>query len=1037
MPENEILNKSEPDDLDNIGVNESLSGLLVNYTDDQLNDCVNSALKRKSRVKYKCMDVQIDHLGFGTSGGAIYLFRLGSFNHSPCSLESMIPCDQGSVEAIRFLPNNENDDILIAIGTSRGSLVIFRVTRIASERGLVYNEIYRAESFTNNIPVKMIEFDQNYMDPQYSFDRLYICDQSCRIYALDQSSFSMNKQTPWRFYVKQQPNLIIGISNSKVNQISVYKSLILISTDSNSKLFYDQTCGLHTIGTKRRKEGFYGACFFNSRQRGGSRYQDDRPISQFSSTNSLTDPENLVMFVARPMFRLWQVNHERAVQFTHQFEPLIKQRFIKPIELSNEIMNDPAQDDPSKMIECLRSSSWNGEEDVVVDFPKVDHFQKLIPISTLTLGDLLLSYTQHEIFIIDPIKAELIMWTSQEEPIIHVSCNENELFIWSQSIKDWNSGKENNIRRLVLFAPTQLILELHRMHRYLSLIWFVQMYSKLFRDLMALPLTGASVITKEGGLLRNVLLNAWDTYKTYGDKKKNLEETGQMSVCLDGQCDDFKEIVEEIVNESKQLKKSFNDFSDSTMFLKMKNENVERICSEPYASLVSLQVSIAELHTNHVIHFDQDTINRHRSIASLSQNISNLQEAKQSKTRSNADLIGGAANYTESSAPRATFNGQGELSKDKPTKLAQEAKVIVERQRPKPRQRKTSAESVERRISLSVGRPYFSAREAAENKGLSQVVGAKLEPNIIEPEASVVISNSEPMFNLSVSSYINGNSMFRCSRCQWPRDRIHCNSLSSSQSIQLRWIEENLMSDFAKNLEQIERRSFEHGLWHLYLRCLTERDQLDEFVICCIMLDDVRLLKFDPFIKEDRGDEEISECFLDKLEQKLELERRFEKLRENKIERRFICLKCNDLFGLPNDNDNSTNGNSTRKKRENSNTNTNGNGNGNNDNDNIDTVRMEEEEEEGGGREEGEEQEQEETVEEDAIQIDDEISFNLVNLFEQVLIKRFGDPKRIIGNLLRHPELLNGSKIPSSFYLRTMANATLIAKIENQQRFRE
>lgn len=956
MPENALMDQNN---VQQTPLARSLNGLLVTYEDDELNECINSALKKKSRVKYKCMDVQHDHIAFGTSGGAIYLFRLGSFNHSPCWLESMIPCDQGSVEVVRFLPNTENDDILIAIGTSRGSLVIFRVTRLPGDQGSFCNEIYRAESFTNDIPVKLIEFDLNFRDPQYNFDKIYICDQSGRIYTLDQGSFLINKPTGWRFYAKQQPLLIIGINNSEVNQISVLKSLLLISTHESSKVFYEQTCKLHTIGTKKRKEGFYGACFFDPRPRPQLGPSSNPQGSHFSSVNSVCDADNLIMFVARPMFRLWQINHERAVQFTHQFEPMIASRYTKPIELTNDVSSHQAKDKPDKMIASLGSLCFDDALSAPTSLvmPKTDHFHKLLPIHTLTLGNLILSYTRHEIFVIDPIEGELVVWTSFDDSIVQVSCYENEIFVWSQSNDD-DRGKEFNVKRLVLFAPTQLILELHRTHRYLSLIMFVQMFSQQFQKLMALPLAGSNIVTTEGGLLRNVLLNAWDAHRA------DRESGDDLAPNLDVECVEFRNLIDQIIDESRQLKHSFENVGDSSLFLNLNQENVERLCSEPYMSLISLQVSIAELHTNHVIHFDQETINRHRSIANLSQNILSIQEAKQEVTRSNGNLDKPALVPSADDRNKRTANSKPE-----------QTKVIVERQKPN-RQRNLASNQ------LQTARPFFSPREAAF-KSIVEVTynDAADAPNEDSKPSDVcnrLTEDSEPTTALGIVDLDVQDPRFRCSKCRWPRSRIHCNPLSLGQASQLKWIQDNLMPEFDKNVAEIERRAFELGLWHLFLRCLAKLGQLEDHLNCCIMLDDIRLLDIEQLIATtETNDHELNRLLLDQLERKMLLEDRLRGDLEGA--ENHICLKCNDLFG-------SVDRNELEQAH---------------------VVFLDEEPE---------------------THIEDEYNFNLVNLLEQVLMRRNSDVKSIIQLLLKYPNLINRSKISPSFYLKAIATATLIAK---------
>jgi hypothetical protein len=59
---------------------------------------------------------------------------------------------------------------------------------------------------------------------------------------------------------------------------------------------------------------------------------------------------------------------------------------------------------------------------------------------------------------------------------------------------------------------------------------------------------------------------------------------------------------------------------------------------------------------------------------------------------------------------------------------------------------------------------------------------------------------------------------------------------------------------------------------------------------------------------------------------------------------------------------------------------------------------------------------------------DDDISFNLVNLFKKIMLRRSADVRRAVETLLRHPKLLDRSKIPASFYLQALGNQCSILR---------
>jgi len=910
----------------------NLDGLLITYEDDRLNECVRSPLKRKSRVKYKCMDTILNFLAFGASSGAIYLYKLDSAAHSICTLASVIPCDQGSIEVIRFLANPHLDDLLVAVGTSRGSIVVFRLNQLDGDQSPICLEIYKAVSFTNNSAISLLEYDHDLFDPCYSFSKLYICDTANRLYVLESSAIYSSKQTMRLFYTNHLPSLIFSANESRINQISIHRAQLLISTDETTRLFNEQSNQIELIGKKKRKEGFYGACFFNPDYKPTRVLrigQSNQQVNQ--STNSLFELDNLLMFVSRPMFRLWQVNHQRSVVFTHQFDPQLKSsQYFGLIKLHNKPI-EHTEDNPFDVMKSFSPSEGHSDHHKRI---KSDHFQRLVPIYSSTLGNLLMSYTQNEIYVVDPIRAKLIVWYHQDEPIVQVCCNENELFVWSSGLH----GEKGQFRvnRLVLLAPTQFVLELHRVHRFLTIIVFVQMFAEVFRSRMALPLSGPNVITTEGGLLRNVLLNAWDMHQSTTPDDLGPAES----------LEEFKSIVNEIIEESSNLRHSLENLSDSRFFLAMTSENIDRLCSEPYASLVSLEVSISDLHTNHVIHFNKDALNRHKSVANLPQSIQKLNQMNQ-RTMSSIDLSG------EKSSSLLTE------SANKPPTGIQNSKVIVERQRP----RKLKKQSLKN---------YTEVDHNPECIQLLSIVGNERSriPEITEgSEADLPMDDPSETTEHELESR-RRETLSRCSNCLWPRQKSHLIPMHSSQMIQLKWIEEKLIRDFPGNVAQIEDLALKHGLWPLFLKCLAYRGKFDDYITCCMILDDVRLLDFEQF-----GDDSNLEAkaLIDKLF--AHLERGLDVApKSGSSELRSTCFRCNANL------------------------------------DSLDTDYLLAQIDEHGHGDRG-----------------DAFSFNLANCLEQLLMNRNAEVNLVIQGLLGYPKLLNSSKIPVNFYLKTIATAALAA----------
>lgn len=930
-----------------------LNGLLVTYRDDQIDESVRLALKGKLRVRYRCMDTFAHFIAFGTSSGTTYLYRLDVVTHSTCSQMSMIACDQGSIEVIKFLPSQQSNDILIVIGTSRGSIVIFRLFQSPREENALFEEIYKAERFTNNSSIKLIESDQYLLDPECPFSRLYICDSADRLYVLE----STTRNGIRRFPQSHLPSLIFSVNDSRINQISVYGSRLLISTDETTRLFVEHSNQLNVIGKKKRKVGYYGACFLNPYYKPSPITRESRSTSYSSMATSMNNLESLLIFVARPVFRMWQVNLKCEVMFTHQFEQLIKtSRFFRPVELETIPLEDNTIDDPTEVMKSFTSD--------IEPSLKSENFHKLIPIYSSTLGNLLLSYSQHELFIIDPIEAELVTWCPLKETIIQVCCNESEIFIWCQAIE--NEQRQFHLKRLVLLAPTQFVLELHRIHRYLTLVMFVQQFSDLFRDRMALPLNGPNIITTEGGLLRNILLNAWDVVNQWRNHENQLEWLSD----LDTLCAEYKKLVEEIVEESNQLKSSLDNLTDSRFFLAMANENIDRLLSEPYASLVSLEVSIAELHTNHVIHFSREAINRHKSVVNLSNDIRSAVHEARNRTRSNMDL--------SNLDPNSNMPSKSMRDLTNTSFRAKKAQVIVERQRPKRNSIRfgpsrfekvpedgTEEQTIEADSDVAT---YFSVKTAQENLGsISELTdgNAESDTNAHEESNNDEQDEAESERRLELS---------RCKNCRWPKAGSHLEPLNASQSIQLEWIEENLTTNFFENIDLIEERAFRHSLWNMFLKCLAFKRQIDDYIICCMLLDDVRLLDIEQLVIICSGEDEMMDLLLTHLNRKMDLdEKNVSSLESNTTPKKrspSFCLKCEKEYQL----------------------------------------------------EESINNEVLDIAESCIVHDEDGFDFTLANLFNQFIKRNNSNIKKMVGHLLNYPKLLNKSSIPISLYLKAIEN---------------
>ena len=425
---------------------------------------------------------------------------------------------------------------------------------------------------------------------------------------------------------------------------------------------------------------------------------------------------------------------------------------------------------------------------------------------------------------------------------------------------------------------------------------------------------------------------------------------------------------------------------DSRFFLTMTNENLERLCCEPYTSLVSLEVSIASLHTNHMIHFSREALNRHKSAANLAQSVKNL-NCKVKQAKSSFNLSSNRRKLSpEDDEQLPPTRRRSELSLFGPedgsggSASQYGATVIVERQKPnKNLSKKEEEEETDEEVSRGERGGFSSLQNRQED--FKQSESDKLNNDDEDDDCDKEKREEDEEKTRQVEQVqVFEVDLQRCPNCKWPCARSHLKPMHSSQQIQFNWIRENLMDNFEENVDEIEERCLKHSLWHLLLKCLAFKNKLDDYITCCVMLDDIRLLNIEQFIITRRDEDEIIDRVLVHLGRKVE----FDKEREVKDDehRQEHCFKCKACFELP----------SVRKRRSNS----------------PSDYQVDEEEEDF-------------DVEEDEKE-DEGVSFNLENLFEQFMMRRNADVKKAISRLLKHPKLLNSCRIPAKFYLRVIAN---------------
>ncbi|XP_075234900.1 WD40 repeat domain-containing protein pink isoform X2 [Lycorma delicatula] len=203
-------------------------------------------------------------------------------------------------------------------------------------------------------------------------DQIFIGDSVGRLSVINVSLF-MSKN------IFQIPSFIFMQLDSGVVQISCHDDRLLISTLTHCYVCDTAKEQYRQIGTKPR-DGEYGAC-----------YLDDK------------------IFCARPGSRLWEVDLEGTVQSTHQFKKLLA---VKPslVVTDDRLFNNVVSDERH----CWDEQSFN--------------FIRLSPILKF-----LFTFKNDGIYIFDPEKVSVVLWSNHFKDIIDAKCLDNHIYIWTCS----------------------------------------------------------------------------------------------------------------------------------------------------------------------------------------------------------------------------------------------------------------------------------------------------------------------------------------------------------------------------------------------------------------------------------------------------------------------------------------------------------------------------------------------------------------------------------------------------------------------------
>lgn len=403
-------------------------------------------IKNSLRIKYTCFHVSNLLIALGSSSGGIYLFQKcpnGSYQYLLTIINN-----NGAITCVSFCSKDEQ---IIAASTSRGYLMIFQIDFNGEEVAFGWKTLYEISNFTKYEITILKWHDLN--DYQ-----LYLCDENGQVFILH------NVKALNRLLVLPCPSVILKLG-CKIFQLDIFHQLLLISTENKFCLYDLNEGSLTQIGKKPRSNGQYGVCFFPKD------FDDD-------------DEHSCAIYCARPGLRLWEVDLQANVKYTHQFK---------------ESLNSKSPSIVYNQKEWIISST---KEFVSSAFAKLQ-------IMYTEAGNFLLAYSNgfesSSIYVIDPIHARVIAWCNIEEiRIDDILCMGNDIYILHHS----NSSRTLKIAKLCLLTLDQYFMELCRQDEFIKAAEIVEYYNGYFKQSAA-----------NNNIIQKVLKEVW--YKIDDNEKEN------------------------------------------------------------------------------------------------------------------------------------------------------------------------------------------------------------------------------------------------------------------------------------------------------------------------------------------------------------------------------------------------------------------------------------------------------------------------------------------------------------------------------------
>ncbi|XP_064480905.1 uncharacterized protein LOC135394219 isoform X2 [Ornithodoros turicata] len=260
------------------------------------------------------------------------------------------------------------DDSIIGIATSRGHVLVMEHN---AERLSVQAQRLQLSYEHKGTAITCLQWNG-------TGSRLFVGDSQGKVSVLN---ITVSKT---KSLFQPPPNTLMRL-DSKIVQLDFAQDRLLASTLTRCYLGDTLREKFAQVGKKLR-DGEFGCCFL-------SRAKSQEPAS---------------IYVARPGCRLWEADLRGSVLKTHQFK-------------------DSLSFPPAKCV-SYRHDYQLSEGGLSAD-PQGAAFRRLLCLSSSEKAPVILSWSANGIYIIDPRKEEMILWTDDFKDIIDIKLFHNRIYI--------------------------------------------------------------------------------------------------------------------------------------------------------------------------------------------------------------------------------------------------------------------------------------------------------------------------------------------------------------------------------------------------------------------------------------------------------------------------------------------------------------------------------------------------------------------------------------------------------------------------------